>query len=196
ADRNEYVSPACGKSSCNPAPTPIVPGFVGRQRHNPAPRGRALRADRKRAVRRRPSPRDLPHRDYDRLSSRPPETTSMANDPILVVGAGPTGVLLASELLRHGVACRLVEKQAKPAEHSRAAGVHSRTIEVLDALKLADELIGRGVKVHANSIFTSKRKIAGFTFDELDAPFPFILCVPQTETEDVLRKHHASLGGT
>src|SRR5581483_4147940 len=116
-------------------------------------------------------------------------------DPILVVGAGPTGMTLAGELKRRGVACRIVDKAAGPAQHSRAIGVHSRTIEVFDGLELADELIARGVKVHGGSIYAEGKRIVNFTLDELDAPFPFVLSVPQTDTEELLRKNLEKHGG-
>jgi 2-polyprenyl-6-methoxyphenol hydroxylase-like FAD-dependent oxidoreductase len=118
-----------------------------------------------------------------------------AKEPILVVGAGPVGLLMASELRRHGVECRLVEKAERPGDKSRAIAVHSRTLEVLDALGLADELIARGVKAHGSSIYANGKRIAGINFDELDAPFPFVLAVPQTDTEAVLRAHLERLGG-
>jgi 2-polyprenyl-6-methoxyphenol hydroxylase-like FAD-dependent oxidoreductase len=116
-------------------------------------------------------------------------------DPILVVGAGPTGLTLAGELRRRGVACRIIDQAHGPALNSRAIGVHSRTIEVFDALELADELISRGVKVHGGSIYASGRRIANLTFDELDAPFPFMIAVPQTDTEELLRRNLERHGG-
>jgi 2-polyprenyl-6-methoxyphenol hydroxylase-like FAD-dependent oxidoreductase len=115
--------------------------------------------------------------------------------PICIVGAGPTGLTLAGELLRRGVACRVVDKASAPGKESRAIGVHSRTLEVLDAVGLADELIERGVKVHGGSIYTAGKRIANLTFDELDAPFPFMLAVPQTDTEELLRKNVELHGG-
>ena len=118
-----------------------------------------------------------------------------SGEPILVVGAGPTGTLLAGELRRHGVACRVVDKASGPNDKSRAVAVHSRTVEVLDALGLADELIGLGVQVHGGSIYAHGKRIAHLSFDELDAPFPFVLSVPQTETEGVLRRNLERLGG-
>ncbi|MBI3725951.1 FAD-dependent monooxygenase [bacterium] len=119
----------------------------------------------------------------------------MGETPVLVVGAGPTGLMLAGELARHGIPARIVEKSERPALTSRAIGVHARTLEVLDQIGIADDLIARGVKVHAVSAFAHGKKIVGLSLDELDSPFPFVLAVPQTETEAVLRGHVEKHGG-
>ena len=60
---------------------------------------------------------------------------------VLVVGAGPTGLLLASELARRGVGVRLIERRTSPAEHSRALAVLPRTMEMMDQLGLANAFI-------------------------------------------------------
>ncbi|NDH85938.1 FAD-dependent oxidoreductase, partial [bacterium] len=58
--------------------------------------------------------------------------SEIAKVDVLVVGAGPTGLLLASELARRGVGVRLIEKRTLPAEHSRALAVLPRTMEMMD----------------------------------------------------------------
>ena len=73
--------------------------------------------------------------------------TSSADCQVLVVGAGPTGLTLAAQLLSRGVQTRLVDKGAGPATQSRALGVHARTLEVLDTMGLADAFIARGHRV-------------------------------------------------
>ncbi len=55
----------------------------------------------------------------------------MAQVDVLVVGAGPTGMMLAGELLRHGVSVRVVDAAAAPATLSKAVGVHARSLEIL-----------------------------------------------------------------
>ncbi len=60
---------------------------------------------------------------------------------VLVVGAGPTGLLLASELARRGVGVRLIEKLTSPAEHSRALAVLPRTMEMMDQLGRASAFV-------------------------------------------------------
>src|SRR5687768_15230886 len=102
---------------------------------------------------------------------------------ILVVGGGPTGLLMASELLRHGVSCRVVDENADPSPLSRAIGIHARTMELFDDLGIASEVLSRGQKIHGLNMYAGAERIAHISFDELDAPYPFILSLPQYETE-------------
>src|SRR5262245_40934943 len=65
---------------------------------------------------------------------------------VLVVGAGPTGLLLAGELTRRGVACRLIDANPGPLHWDRATVVHPRSLEVLESLGLHDRFLTDGVK--------------------------------------------------
>jgi len=68
------------------------------------------------------------------------------NDPILIVGAGPTGLTAALELTRQGVPVRLIDKREGPDNTSRAIGVQARTLELLEQRGLAAELVSLGNK--------------------------------------------------
>jgi len=120
----------------------------------------------------------------------------MTDLDVLVVGAGPTGLVLASELLRRGATVRVIDKLAAPTPHSRALGVHARTLEILDDLGIADALIARGLRIVGTQMQTATTVLAKVDFDDLDSRYPFMLCASQVETEAVLRDHFASLGGT
>jgi 2-polyprenyl-6-methoxyphenol hydroxylase-like FAD-dependent oxidoreductase len=63
---------------------------------------------------------------------------------VLVVGAGPTGLVLACELLGRGVRTRIIDKGEGVVLETRALGVHARTLEVLDMMGLADRFVARG----------------------------------------------------
>jgi hypothetical protein len=65
-------------------------------------------------------------------------TTFPAECDVLVVGAGPVGLTLASELTRHGVSCRLIDKAQQAAPWSRAAGIQARTLELFEKMGLAE----------------------------------------------------------
>ena len=66
--------------------------------------------------------------------------------PVLVVGAGPTGLLLASELLRRNVACRVIDAHQVPLPWDRATVVHPRSLELFEGLGLVGPLLTTGVK--------------------------------------------------
>lgn len=69
-------------------------------------------------------------------------TTSAA----LVVGAGPTGLLMASELARHGVSCRIIDKRPHATTTSNAIALHARTLEVFEQLGIIEEALAQGLK--------------------------------------------------
>jgi len=102
--------------------------------------------------------------------------------------------MMAGELARYGVACRMIDKRSGPGTRSRAIAVQARTLEIFDQLGIVQELIGRGVKYHGASQFVGEKRLVHVSLDELESPFPFVLGVPQTDTEDVLRRHAAGLG--
>ena len=68
-------------------------------------------------------------------------------DEVAIVGAGPTGPLLAGDLAAAGVPCTVLERRAGESNLTRAFGVHARTVELLDAPGLAGELLGTGTTV-------------------------------------------------
>ncbi|MBV8167512.1 MAG: FAD-dependent monooxygenase, partial [Alphaproteobacteria bacterium] len=72
------------------------------------------------------------------------ETTRPLDCDVLIVGAGPTGLALAAELARHGASFRLIDSAPARTEQSRAIGIQARTLELLQAMGLADAFIERG----------------------------------------------------
>ncbi len=113
---------------------------------------------------------------------------------VLIVGAGPTGLLLAAELARHGVKLRLIDKNPHPSKTSKALAIFARTLEVFDRLGIADEAIKRGRKLHALNVYADSKRIVRIDFDKLDSCFPFALSLPQSETEDILANLAENLG--
>ncbi len=117
-----------------------------------------------------------------------------ANAEVLIAGAGPTGLSLACALARQGIVCRVVEKQSEPAGGSRAIAVHARTLEMLDSIDVAETLISRGRRLYGTNGYADGERIVHVAFDELDSPYPFVLVVPQSDTERVLAARAQSLG--
>ncbi|HMB95273.1 MAG TPA: FAD-dependent monooxygenase [Tepidisphaeraceae bacterium] len=108
---------------------------------------------------------------------------------VLIVGAGPTGLTMASQLARLGVDCRIVEKSPAPAEQSRALGIQARTVEVFNAMGVAEQFVTAGWPVHGLSVYAAKKRIAHIRLESLDTPFPFVLVLPQSQTEKILQSN-------
>lgn len=112
---------------------------------------------------------------------------------VLVVGAGPTGLTMASELARHGIRPRIIDSAPAPATESRAFGVHARTMELFDTIGAIDPLLARGRAVQAVSVYSRGSCMARIDLQgKIDSKYPFILILPQSETERVLTDHLAS----
>src|SRR5215469_11514639 len=73
-------------------------------------------------------------------------TRSVERVSVLVAGAGPTGLLLAAELARRGVPCKLIDAQPAPLHWDRATVIHPRSLEVFESLGLIDRFLGLGTK--------------------------------------------------
>ncbi|MDY0812481.1 FAD-dependent monooxygenase [Kitasatospora purpeofusca] len=111
---------------------------------------------------------------------------------VIVVGAGPTGLLLAGDLAAAGLDVTVLEKRATESGLTRAFAVHARTLELLDARGLADELIATGRPVEALKAFNRVRIDLG----HLPTRFPFVLLTPQYHTERLLHDRAVKAGAT
>jgi 2-polyprenyl-6-methoxyphenol hydroxylase-like FAD-dependent oxidoreductase len=114
---------------------------------------------------------------------------------VAIVGAGPTGLALAVTLAEAGIGFVLLDKLAEGANTSRAAVVHARTLEVLDTLGAAAQLMERGVPLQRFTVRDGRRALARLGFAGLPTAYPFTLMVPQCDTEAVLLDRLRALGG-
>src|SRR4051812_33950771 len=113
----------------------------------------------------------------------------MADAPILVVGAGPTGLVLALSLARRGVPVRIIDRNAGPGEASRAMVVHARNLEFYRQLGFADEVVAGGIEIEHFHLREGGEEVASFTFGDIGegiSPYPFLLCYPQDDHERLL----------
>jgi NADPH-dependent dioxygenase len=90
--------------------------------------------------------------------------------PILVVGAGTTGLTMAYELSRHGAPVRIIDKLASVNPHCRATALHSRTLEIFYDLGIVEEILARGNKVLGMSQFANGERFMHSSGGELDSP--------------------------
>ncbi|MEU7282802.1 FAD-dependent oxidoreductase [Streptomyces sp. NPDC045431] len=110
---------------------------------------------------------------------------------VIVVGAGPTGLLLAGDLAAAGLEVALVERRPHETSNlARAFAVHARTLELLDARDLADELVKRGTPLTRMNLFSK----LSLDLSRLRSRFPFVLITPQYEVEQLLERRAASAG--
>ena len=114
--------------------------------------------------------------------------------PVLIVGAGPTGLNLALSLARHGVRFHIISDANGPGEHSRAMVVQARTLEFYGQFGFADEVIKQGVIAESAHIReggddVSAHEVTTFSFRDLGdgiSPYPFALAYPQDDHERFL----------
>jgi 2-polyprenyl-6-methoxyphenol hydroxylase-like FAD-dependent oxidoreductase len=115
---------------------------------------------------------------------------------VLVVGAGPTGLTLATALASRGISVNVIDSQAEGDNTSRAAVVHARTLEVLEPLGVVEALVERGVHAPRFSVRDRDRVLIPVRFDDLPTHYPYALMIPQGQTEALLRARFRELGHT
>lgn len=115
-------------------------------------------------------------------------------NPVVIVGAGPTGLTAALELSALGVSVRLIDKVPAPAsdapplaERSRAIGVQARTLEFFEMRGLADEMLRKGHPTIGADIYSGGTRLLHLDFSHIDSRHRYLLFISQTETERILR---------
>ena len=114
---------------------------------------------------------------------------------VVVVGGGPTGLVLTAALRQAGHDVLTVDKQEEGANASRAAAIHAKTLEVLRELDVTDRLIAEGVVVPTFTFRDRDRILTRLDFSSLPTPYPFVLTLQQYRTEKILTERMHTLGG-
>jgi 6-methylpretetramide 4-monooxygenase / 4-hydroxy-6-methylpretetramide 12a-monooxygenase len=120
----------------------------------------------------------------------------MARNDILVIGAGPSGLFAATELARHGLDARLVEKEVRPHHQARATAIQPGTLEILDSVGVLAPFLESAEHVHRVRVYgPDMSELGGLDFEGIDCRCEFQCSLPQYETQRILEAHLASLGG-
>jgi 2-polyprenyl-6-methoxyphenol hydroxylase-like FAD-dependent oxidoreductase len=118
-----------------------------------------------------------------------------ADVTVLVVGAGPTGLLLASELHRRGVACRLIDSQPAPLHWDRATVVHPRSLEVFESLGLLEAFLAAGVKQRFARLHSGGGVLGEIDLSICGSRYGFNLGLSEEVTETILTEYLHRQGG-
>ena len=121
----------------------------------------------------------------------------MMDTDVLIIGAGPTGLILALWLTKLGVKVRIVDRTAESGTTSRALAVQARTLELYRQLDLADAVVARGHKVPAINLWVTGKPAARLSFETVGSdltPYSFLEIFPQDEHERLLIDRLAAAG--
>ena len=122
-----------------------------------------------------------------------------AQTPVLIVGAGPTGLTLACDLARRGVKLRIVDKVSAYFAGSRGKGLQPRSLEVLDDLGIVDEILANGrfhlpFRGYDGATVLGDKDMHEGRHPTPDVPYASPLIIPQWRVEEILRKRLAAFG--
>ena len=114
---------------------------------------------------------------------------------VLIVGAGPVGLTMASELARYGLSVRLVDKNMQRTDKSKALVLWARTLELINRMSPngADRFIQAGLKTESVNMLSGNETIGHVDMREVDSNYKFVLMIAQSETERLLEEHLAPL---
>jgi 2-polyprenyl-6-methoxyphenol hydroxylase-like FAD-dependent oxidoreductase len=113
---------------------------------------------------------------------------------VVVVGGGPTGLVLTSILRQAGHDVVALDRQAEGTNDSRAAAIHAKTLEVLRELEVTDRLIAEGVVVPTFTFRDRDRILTRLDFSALPTSYPFVLTLQQYRTEKILTERMRAPG--
>jgi len=115
---------------------------------------------------------------------------------VLIVGAGPAGMTLAISLQQLGVDCVVIDRAPEAPDDTRAAFVQPRSLEYLRRIQVAGAMIDDGVKPRGFAFADPERDLFRLSYDSVDSPYPFLLIIPQWQTQRHLDQRFAELGGS
>src|SRR5688572_21193688 len=108
---------------------------------------------------------------------------------VLIVGGGPTGLMLANQLARRGVRVLIVDRHSGPAQQSRALAVQARTLEIYSGLGIAERALELGTRGTGANLWVGGRPMARVPLGEIGqgrSPYPFVLILGQDDNERIM----------
>ena len=89
------------------------------------------------------------------------------NIDVLIIGAGPVGLFCANEMMRHGLQCRIIDKKEGLSAHSKALGLHIRTLDLLEDCGLLDEVLQEGHPVEGVLVKSQRATLFDADFSDI-----------------------------
>src|SRR5215472_13661012 len=120
----------------------------------------------------------------------------MTPNDVLIIGAGPSGLFVAAELLRYGTGVRLIEREVRLHRETRATTIQPGTLEILNSVGLLPPFLESAEHVRCTHMYgpdLSEIRVA--SFEGIDCRCEFQCILPQYETQRILEAHLASVGG-
>ncbi|HSW69905.1 MAG TPA: FAD-dependent monooxygenase [Gammaproteobacteria bacterium] len=108
---------------------------------------------------------------------------------VLIVGAGPTGLVLALWLTKLGIPLRIIDKNQDAEQNSRAMIIHARTLEFYQQIGIAHEIVANGIIIEKINLWKNRQRLTSIylgAFGKNLSPFPFLLSLPQDDHEKLL----------
>ena len=114
---------------------------------------------------------------------------------VLIVGAGPTGLTLAINLLRNGINCTIIDKRRTASSDSKAITANAATLKLYHNIGIIDKFIEHGCIVNDIYVHWNSRKLMHVNYQNLEGPYKYFLSIPQPESEKILLQYFSDLGG-
>ena len=111
---------------------------------------------------------------------------------VLIIGAGPTGLMLANQLGRRGIPTLIIDRHSGPAQQTRAMAVQARTLEIYAKLGIVPRALALGRRANGANMWAQGRPMARIPLGDIGqhvSPFPFVLLLGQDDNERILGEH-------
>lgn len=120
----------------------------------------------------------------------------LISDPVVIVGAGPSGLAATMDLVHFGVPCRLIERLTEPDPHSRAISLQARTLELFEQRQCIEPFLQSGHQGHIANFYSAGRRFFRMDFNRLGSTYRYLLFQQESKTERMLTDKLNELGGS